>query len=56
MTPLSQTWRYVDRGAVDAFENNAQMAVLARSTTDAAQPVLQTSVWESVADAQGGQA
>jgi lipoate-protein ligase A len=45
MTPLSERWRYVDCGAVDAFENNAQMAVLARSTSDAAQPILQTSVW-----------
>lgn len=45
MTPLSETWRYVDCGAVDAFENNAQMAVLARSASDAAQPILQTSVW-----------
>jgi lipoate---protein ligase len=45
MTPLSETWRSVDCGAVDAFENNAQMAVLARSATDAAQPILQTSVW-----------
>jgi hypothetical protein len=35
MTPLRETWRYVDCGAVDAFENNAQMAVLARSATDA---------------------
>ncbi len=42
---MSETWRYVDCGAVDAFENNAQMAVLARSVTDAAQPTLQTSVW-----------
>jgi lipoate---protein ligase len=45
MTPLSETWRYVDCGAVDAFENNAQMAVLARSTSDAGMPILQTSVW-----------
>jgi lipoate-protein ligase A len=45
MTALSETWRYVDCGEVDAFENNAQMAVLARSATDAGQPVLQTSVW-----------
>jgi lipoate---protein ligase len=45
MTPLSETWRFVDCGAVDAFENNAQMAVLARSTSDARQPILQTSVW-----------
>jgi lipoate-protein ligase A len=45
MTILSETWRYVDCGAVDACENNAQMAVLARSTTDAGQPILQTSVW-----------
>ena len=42
---MSETWRSVDCGAVDAFENNAQMAVLARSATDAAQPILQTSVW-----------
>jgi lipoate-protein ligase A len=45
MTALSGTWRYVDCGDVDAFENNAQMAVLARSATDAGQPILQTSVW-----------
>jgi lipoate---protein ligase len=45
MTPLSEIWRFVDCGAVDAFENNAQMAVLARSTSDAVQPILQTSVW-----------
>jgi lipoate-protein ligase A len=45
MTPLSETWRYIDCGAVDAFENNAQMAVLARSASDATQPILQTSVW-----------
>jgi lipoate---protein ligase len=45
LTALSETWRSVDCGAVDAFENNAQMAVLARSATDAAQPILQTSVW-----------
>lgn len=45
MTPLSESWRYVDCGAVDAFENNAQMAVLARSASDAQQAILQTSVW-----------
>lgn len=45
MTALSETWRYVDCGDVDAFENNAQMTVLARSAGDAAQPILQTSVW-----------
>ena len=45
MTVLSETWRYVDCGDVDAFENNAQMAVLARSATDAGQPILQTSEW-----------
>ena len=42
---MSETWRYVDLGAVDAFENNAQMAVLSRSTADAGVPTLQTSVW-----------
>jgi lipoate---protein ligase len=42
---VRETWRYVDCGAVDAFENNAQMAVLARSTVDGGEPILQTSVW-----------
>jgi len=31
---LSETWRSVDCGAVDAFENNAQMAVLAVRVPD----------------------
>jgi lipoate-protein ligase A len=39
------TWRYVDCGAVDAFQNNAQMAVLSRSTAEGGRPILQTSVW-----------
>jgi len=38
------TWRYVDLGAVDAFQNNAQMAVLSRSTMEAGVPTLQTAV------------
>ncbi len=42
---MTETWRYVDLGAVDAFENNAQMAVLSRSTMEAGVPTLQTSVW-----------
>jgi lipoate-protein ligase A len=42
---VTETWRYVDLGAVDAFENNAQMAVLSRSTMEAGVPTLQTSVW-----------
>ena len=42
---MSETWRCVDLGAVDAFTNNAQMAVLARSTAEAGRPTLQTSVW-----------
>jgi lipoate-protein ligase A len=42
---MAETWRYVDLGAVDAFENNAQMAVLSRSTAEAGVPTLQTSVW-----------
>ena len=42
---MTETWRYVDLGAVDAFENNAQMAVLSRSTAEAGEPTLQTSVW-----------
>jgi lipoate-protein ligase A len=32
MTPLSETWRYVDCGAVDAFENNATSAGSTMST------------------------
>jgi lipoate-protein ligase A len=42
---VTETWRYVDLGAVDAFENNAQMAVLSRSTAEAGVPTLQTSIW-----------
>ena len=42
---MSESWRFIDLGAVDAFENNAQMAVLARSTAEANRPTLQTSVW-----------
>jgi lipoate-protein ligase A len=42
---VNERWRYVDLGAVDAFENNAQMAVLSRSTADGGVPILQTSVW-----------
>jgi lipoate-protein ligase A len=42
---MPERWRYVDCGAVDAFQNNAQMAVLARSASDAGIPILQTSVW-----------
>jgi lipoate-protein ligase A len=41
----TESWRYLDLGAVDAFENNAQMAVLSRSTAEAGVPTLQTSVW-----------
>ena len=37
--------RGIDLGAVDAFQNNAQMAVLARSTAESQRPTLQTSVW-----------
>lgn len=42
---VAETWRFVDCGAVDAFENNAQMAVLSRSASDNGTPILQTSVW-----------
>ena len=34
LTALSETWRSVDCGAVDAFEKNAQMAVLAVRVPD----------------------
>ncbi len=43
--PNGEVWRYLDCGAVDPFENNAQMAVLTRSTAEAGRPTLQTSVW-----------
>lgn len=42
---VGETWRYVDCGAVDAFQNNAQMAVLARSVSEAGVAALQTSAW-----------
>jgi lipoate-protein ligase A len=42
---VAETWRYVDLGAVDAFENNAQMAVLSRSAREQDEPIFQTSVW-----------
>jgi len=41
----NERWRYVDCGAVDAFENNAQMAVLSRSVAEQQRPIAQTSVW-----------
>lgn len=44
-SPSVEPWRFVDLGAVDAFENNAQMAVLSRSTAERGRPTLQTSVW-----------
>ena len=42
---MAESWRYVDCGAVDAFENNAEMAVLSRSASDSGRSILQTSVW-----------
>ncbi|HEY7440123.1 MAG TPA: hypothetical protein VIC35_12085 [Acidimicrobiia bacterium] len=45
MTSAEQRWRAIDCGAVDAFQNNAQMAVLSRSASDSGVPILQTSVW-----------
>ncbi len=45
MTRMSQPWRYVDCGAVDAFENSAQLPVLVRSVAETLQPTLMTSVW-----------
>lgn len=42
---MADTWRFVDGGSVDAFENQAQMAVLVRSTLADRRPTLQTSVW-----------
>ena len=42
---MAERWRYVDCGSVDAFENQAAMAVLVRSGLAEARPTLQTSVW-----------
>jgi lipoate---protein ligase len=42
---VGETWRYVDCGSVDAFENQAVMAVLVHSSVTEGRPTLQTSVW-----------
>ena len=47
---MGEPWRYVDCGAVDAFENAAQLPVLIRSMLeggrlDAGRPLVMTSVW-----------
>ncbi len=42
---MSATWRYIDCGAVDAFENSAQLSVLIRSVAESSRPTLMTSVW-----------
>ena len=42
---MGETWRYVDGGAVDPFENNARMPVLGKQVRDGSGPVLVTSVW-----------
>lgn len=38
-------WRYVDLGAVDAFESNSQLPVIARSVAERALPTVTTSIW-----------
>lgn len=43
--PVSETWRYVDCGAVDAFENAAQLPVLIRSMLEGGRPLVMTSIW-----------
>ncbi len=40
-----ESWRYVDCGAVDAFENAAQLPVLIRSMVERNQPLVMTSIW-----------
>ena len=42
---MAEAWRYVDCGSVDAFENQARMAVLVRSTLTDGRPTFQTSIW-----------
>lgn len=42
---IDATWRFIDGGAVDPFENNARMPVIGKQVRDGAGPVLMTSVW-----------
>ncbi|MGO9343483.1 MAG: biotin/lipoate A/B protein ligase family protein [Acidimicrobiales bacterium] len=41
----SQPWRYLDLGAIDAFESNAQLPVVVRDVASTGRPAVTTSVW-----------
>ena len=38
-------WRYLDLGAIDAFESNAQLPVVVRDVASTGRPAITTSVW-----------
>ncbi len=40
-----QPWRYLDLGAIDAFESNAQLPVVVRDVASTGRPAVTTSVW-----------
>ncbi len=42
---MSETWRYVDCGLVDAYTNAAQLPVLIRSMLAQSRPLVMTSAW-----------
>ena len=42
---LGSAWRYLDLGAIDAFESNAQLPVVVRDVASTGRPAVTTSVW-----------
>lgn len=42
---MSDAWRYIDLGAIDAFESNAQLPVAVRNVAETGRVVVTTSVW-----------
>jgi lipoate---protein ligase len=42
---MSEPWRYLDLGAIDAFESNAQLPVVVRFVAANNRPAITTSVW-----------
>ncbi len=44
-TSDAQPWRYLDLGAIDAFESNAQLPVVVRDVASTGRPAVTTSVW-----------
>ena len=39
------SWRYLDLGAIDAFESNAQLPVVVRDVASTGRVAVTTSVW-----------